>query len=79
MRVGDEIGVQAQGPVRQVRSSGFVKFGSVDTIGGATLAGFDLPTAQVLFDKEGKLDQIRVAGKEGVTSAELVAAATTPL
>ena len=47
------------------RISGFVKFGSVDTIGGATLAGFDLPTAQALFDKEGKLDQIRVAGKDG--------------
>ena len=33
------------------------------SIGGATLAGFDLPTAQQLFGKVGKLDQIRVAGE----------------
>ena len=31
----------------------------MSSIGGATLAGFDLPTAQTLFDKDGKLDQIR--------------------
>ncbi|MSO94537.1 MAG: ABC transporter permease [Thermoleophilia bacterium] len=70
--VGQEIGVQAEGPVVQFRISGLVKFGSVDTIGGATLAGFDLPTAQALFRKVGKLDQIRVAGKPGVSRAQLV-------
>ena len=67
LAVGDEIGVQAEGPVEQFKISGLVKFGSVDTIGGATLAGFDLPTAQQLFRKVGKLDQIRVAGKPGVS------------
>ena len=70
--VGDEIGAQAQGPVKQYRISGLVKFGSVDTIGGATLAGFDLPTAQEFFGKVGKLDQIRVAAKQGVAPATLV-------
>src|SRR5262245_41196247 len=45
-KIGQIVGVQAEGPVRRVRISGFVKFGSVSTIGGATLAGFDLPTAQ---------------------------------
>ena len=39
----------------------------MSSIGGATLAGFDLPTAQKLFDKDGKLDQIRVAEKDGVS------------
>jgi putative ABC transport system permease protein len=72
LSIGDEIGVQAQGPVQRMRISGLVRFGSVDTIGGATLAGFDLPTAQALFDKEGKLDQIRVAGKDGVSPDQLV-------
>jgi putative ABC transport system permease protein len=71
--VGQTIGVQAQGPVVRMRVSGLVKFGSVSTIGGATLAGFDLPTAQSLFDKDGKLDQIRVGAKSGVSSSELVA------
>ena len=42
LSVGDAIGVQAEGPVEQFKISGLVKFGSVDTIGGATLAGFNL-------------------------------------
>ena len=42
------------------------------TIGGATLAGFDLPTAQRLFDKPGKLDEIAVAAKSGVSDAALM-------
>jgi len=73
LAAGQTIGVQAQGPVEQFRISGLVKFGSVSTIGGATLAGFDLPTAQRLFGKKGKLDQIRVAAKAGVPPAKLVA------
>jgi putative ABC transport system permease protein len=72
LAVGSSIGVQIEGPVETLRISGIVKFGSVSSIGGATLAGFDLPTAQKLFGKEGKLDQIRVAGKPGVASSRLV-------
>ena len=72
LKVGDDIGVQVEGPVHTLKISGFVKFGSVSTIGGATLAGFDLSTAQKLFDKDGKLDQIRVAAKKGVTPQQLV-------
>ncbi len=71
--VGDRVGVQAEGPVRDVRISGFVRFGSLETIGGATLAGFDLPTAQRLFRKEGRLDEIAVASNPDVTNDELVA------
>jgi putative ABC transport system permease protein len=70
--VGDTIGVQAQGPVVQMKISGLVKFGSVG-IGGATLAGFDLPTAQSLFDKEGALDEIDIAAKASVTDPKLLA------
>ncbi len=73
LEVGDEIGVQSEGPIERVRISGLVRFGGADSIGGATLAGFDLPTAQRLFDKEGKLDQIRVAAAQGVTPEQLVA------
>ena len=49
--VGETIGVQAEGPVEHLRVSGIVQFSSGLTIGGATLAGFDLPTAQRLFKK----------------------------
>jgi putative ABC transport system permease protein len=70
--VGDEIGVQAEGPIQRLRISGLVKFGSVSTIGGATLAGFDLRTAQELFEKPGELDEIAVASKSGVSDQQLV-------
>jgi ABC-type antimicrobial peptide transport system permease subunit len=72
LEVGQQVGVQGVGPVERLRISGVVTFGSVATIGGATLAGFDLPTAQRLFDKEGKLDEIAVAARAGTTDAELV-------
>jgi putative ABC transport system permease protein len=71
--VGDEVGVQAAGPLERLRISGIITFGSVGSIGGATLAGFDLDTAQRLFDKEGKLDEIAVAARAGVSDAELAA------
>lgn len=72
-KVGDEIGVQAEGPVRQLRISGIVRFGSVSTIGGATLSGFSLPTAQSLFGKVGKLDEIALAASAGTTDEQLAA------
>jgi putative ABC transport system permease protein len=72
--IGQVIGVQAQGAVKRLRVSGTVKFGTVSTIGGATLAGFDLPTAQQLFEKPGKLDEIAVASAQGVSTPKLIAA-----
>ena len=70
--VGDEVGVQAAGPVERLRISGIIKFGSASSLGGATLAGFDLPTAQRLFDKEGQLDEIAVAARAGVSDQQLI-------
>ena len=70
--VGEKIGVQAEGPVAEMRVSGIVQFSSGLTIGGATLAGFDLATAQRLFKKVGQLDEIAVAAKPDVTDAQLV-------
>jgi len=70
--IGDEIGVQVEGPVEKLRISGIVEFGSNLSIGGATLAGFDLPTAQRLFEKEGRVDEIAVASKPGVSDQQLL-------
>jgi putative ABC transport system permease protein len=78
-KVGDTVGVQGRGPVEDLRISGIVKFGSVSTIGGATLAGFDLPTAQRIFAREGKLDEIAVAAKPGVTETQLATDLRTAL
>ncbi len=70
--VGEVIGVQAEGPVQRLRLAGIFEFASGLSIGGATLAGFDLPTAQRLFGKVGKLDEIAIASKPDVTPQELV-------
>ncbi|MGH3131138.1 MAG: ABC transporter permease, partial [Gaiellaceae bacterium] len=69
--VGDSIGISALGPIEQFEVVGVARFGTVDSIGSATFAIFDLPTAQRLFDKEGKLDGISIAAKPGVEPAEL--------
>src|SRR5215211_769895 len=69
--VGDTIRVAARGPVRSFEISGLAEFADV-SIGGATIAVFDVPTAQELFEKEGKLDVIRLAGSPGVSEAQLV-------
>ncbi len=70
--VGETIGVQAEGPVQRLPISGIMQFSSGLTIGGATLAGFDLPTAQRLMRKEGRLDEIAVASNPDVSDPELV-------
>ncbi len=70
--VGETIGVQAEGPVQRLRISGVMQFSSGLSIGGATLAGFDMPTAQRLMRKQGRLDEIAVAAKPDTTEAELV-------
>jgi putative ABC transport system permease protein len=71
--LGEQVGVQVEGPVERLRLSGIMEFSSGLTIGGATLAGFDLPTAQRLMNKEGRLDEIAIAAKPGVSEADLAA------
>ncbi len=73
LHAGDTIGVQGAGPVVPLRISGLVKFGSASSLGGATLAGLQLPTAQRLLGRVGKLDEIRTSAKPGVSPKQLVA------
>jgi putative ABC transport system permease protein len=79
LRASQPIGVQATGPVVSMRISGLVRFGTSNSIGGATLAGFDVATAQRLFGKVGKLDDIRVSAKPGVSPQRLAAQIRTVL
>ncbi|MGH2752182.1 MAG: ABC transporter permease [Actinomycetota bacterium] len=60
-----------QGPSRTFDLVGMVGFGEADNLAGATLAVFDLETAQELFDKEGTLDSIEVVADDGVNAREL--------
>lgn len=69
--VGDTVGVIAEGPVRDFTVSGIVGFGEADNLAGATLAVFELETAQELFDKAGRLDSIDVIAEEGISPNEM--------
>jgi putative ABC transport system permease protein len=69
---GDRIEVQGEGSAIPMKVSGLFEFSSEGNIGGATLAAFNLATAQRVFGKLGKLDQIRAAAKPGTSSAQLL-------
>ncbi|HXS44197.1 MAG TPA: FtsX-like permease family protein [Solirubrobacteraceae bacterium] len=70
--VGDRIGVAARGPTRQYTITGLANYGKENSIGGATIAVFDVPTAQALQGKRGEYDTIFVAARDGVSSEQLV-------
>ena len=69
--VGDTIGVEARGPVERFKVAGIVELPGI-SIGGATMAVFDVPTAQKLLNKQGKFDFIRVQAKNGVSTPKLI-------
>jgi len=71
-QVGDTVRLQAVGPQRSFKLAGIAELAGVGSIGGATFAIFDLPTAQKVFDKPGQLDVIRIQSKTGVSNAKLV-------
>ena len=73
LAVGDRIGVAALGPAREYEIAGIARYGDVSSLGGATFAIFDIPTAQALLDKEGELDSVQAAAHDGVAPEELVA------
>ncbi len=72
LAVGDRIGVAALGPAREFEIVGIARYGDLSSLGGATFAIFDIPTAQSLLDKEGQLDAVQAAAQEGVAPEELV-------
>ena len=72
LAVGDRIGVAARGPVGRFTITGVAKFTGLNSTGKLTLAIFDVPTAQALFGKTGRLDEIWAAGKDGVSPERLV-------
>jgi putative ABC transport system permease protein len=70
LRVGDSVGVVATGALRRFTIVGLVKWGSLDSLGAATVAAFDLRTSQRLFDKRGAVDMISFAAGAGVAPAD---------
>ena len=72
--IGSTIGAFGDGAVRQFRIAGIVEYKSSQLNGVAPAAVFDLATAQRLLDKQGKLDEIQVAARDGVSPAALTKA-----
>jgi putative ABC transport system permease protein len=70
--VGETVGVSARGPVRRYRIAGIAKYGSVDSLGGATIAVFTIPAAQRLLGKQGRLDSISLAARPGISQEQMV-------
>ena len=72
-RIGEQVQVAGEGPVRTYTLTGIVSFGDVASLGGATIALFDVATARSVLGKTG-FDAIAVAATEGVGEAELLTA-----
>jgi putative ABC transport system permease protein len=73
-KVGDSVVVSTLGKKHTYRVSGTVSFGGVDSLGFASVATWDVPTAQTLLHREGRFDGISIAAKEGTSVAELTRA-----
>ncbi len=71
-KIGDTIQISTLQPKQDFTLTGIAKFGNVDSLGTATFAIFDLPTAQRLLDREGQVDSISVAGTQGTTPEQLI-------
>ena len=64
--VGDRVQVLTTGPAEAFTVVGTAGFGAVDNLAGATLAAFDLATAQRVLGADGRLDTVEVAADDGV-------------
>jgi putative ABC transport system permease protein len=72
--VGDDVKVAVDGIQQRYRIAGTASYGDVDSLGGATIAAFDVGTAQELLHKQGYYDGISIAAKDGISAAELMRA-----
>jgi len=71
IQVGDRVEIVFEGPPGEFDVVGIAGYGDADSLGGATWALFDLPTAQRVLGKEGELDSVSVVADEGVSGIDL--------
>lgn len=69
--LGDQVDVVFQGGPRTFTLVAVIGFGETDSLLGATLAGFDLPTAQTVLSKPGVVDEVDIMAADGVSAREL--------
>lgn len=71
IEVGERIEVLFEGPPGEFEVVGVAAYGETDSLLGATIALFDLHTAQARLGKVGQLDTVSVTAEEGVAPTEL--------
>ena len=64
--VGDDVTIVLEGGPKTFTLAGITGFGETDSLAGATMASFEMATAQELLGKTGKVDQINIAAADGV-------------
>jgi putative ABC transport system permease protein len=69
--VGQKVRILLQGPSRTFTITGITKFGTANSLAGATLAAFDVPTAQAVLGRVGQFDAINVVAAPGTDKATL--------
>jgi len=69
--VGDHVRVLLAGPPRTFTITGIAQFGTANNLAGATIAAFNLPTAQHLFGEVGHLDAIDVLVAPGADKSQV--------
>ncbi len=69
--VGDRVLVNLPNRPERFTISGIVTFGTDDNLAGVTLAGFDQPIAQSLFNARGHYDTISVLAAPGADTVKL--------
>ncbi len=69
--IGDRVRVLLIGPPQTFTLTGIVRFGTANNLAGATIAAFDLPTAQKLFNRVGQYEAIDILAKPGVNLTQL--------
>ena len=77
--VGDQITLLLKGPAQRLTMVGIVGFGTTDNLAGATIAAFDLATAQKYVGTPGAYSALAVAAKPGVSQPELASRVATVL
>jgi putative ABC transport system permease protein len=71
LAIGDVIGVTGNTKLQRAKIVGIARFGTTNSLAGATLLAFDPPSAQRLFGTPGAWNQISVAADPGVTDKTL--------
>ena len=68
-KVGQKVRIILAGPTQTFTITGLTRFGTANNLAGATLAAFDVPTAQAVLGEVGKFDNINVVAAPGADKA----------